>query len=96
MAKVRVKGFTVIRDTFQSETVEVDVPRPETVRELFAELLRRYGSPLREVLCEPTSGELSSFPVRLNDEMITSVRDGDRHVSDGDEVTIIFPVGGGC
>ncbi|HEX2987493.1 MAG TPA: MoaD/ThiS family protein [Chloroflexota bacterium] len=96
MAKVRVRGFTVIRDIFQSEVVEVDVPRPETVKELFAALLRRYGSPLKEIICDPKSGELSSFPVRLNDEMLTSVRDGDRRVSNGDELTIIFPIGGGC
>jgi molybdopterin converting factor small subunit len=96
LAKVRVRGFTVIRDIFRAEVVEVEVPEPGNVRGVLAALLREYGSPLEEIICDPGSGEPSSFPIRLNDEMITSVRDGDRPVNDGDELTIIFPIGGGC
>jgi len=96
MAKVRIKSFTVIRDVLGAEVVEVEVSSPETVKGVFDELLRRYGAPLKDKLCDSASEGLTAFPLRLNDEILSSVLDQDRPVKDGDEIAIIFPVGGGC
>ncbi len=95
MTRVRVRGHTVIRDIFGAGTIEVDVAGPETIKGLLDALLKRYGEPLRAALCDPTTGELTPFPVRLNDELISSTLDRDRPVKSGDEIAIIFPVGGG-
>ena len=43
MAKVRVRGFTVIRDVFGADVVEVDVDHPETVDGLCDTLVKEYG-----------------------------------------------------
>ncbi len=96
MAKVKVRSFTVIRDVLGASVVEVEVTPPETVKGLFDVLLREHGEPLREKLCDPGTGELVPFPITLNDEMISSTLDRDRPVKSGDEIAIIFPVGGGC
>lgn len=95
MAKVKVRGFTVIRDVFGASEVEVDVAQPETVKGVLDALLERYGRPLQEKICDSSTGELTPFPIRLNDEIISTRLDGDRPVQNGDEMTIIFPVGGG-
>lgn len=95
MAIVKVQAFTTIRDIFGARTIEIDVPGTETVKGVLDSLLSRYGQPLREALCDPATGELTYFPMRLNDELISSTYDRDRPVKTGDEIAIIFPVGGG-
>ena len=95
MAKVSVKGFSVIRDVLGANVVEIDVSHPETVKGTFDALLKKYGAPLREVIVDPATGEMTPFLVVLNGEAISSTLDVDRPVKNGDELVIIFPIGGG-
>jgi MoaD family protein len=95
VATVKVKGFSVIRDVFGANVVEVDVGPPETVKEALAALLEKFGDPLKKVLVEPDTGELTPFLLVLNGEAISSTLDTSRSVKTGDEITLIFPIGGG-
>ncbi len=46
MATVKVKGFSVIRDVFGANVVELDVGHPETVKAALDALLQTYrGAP---------------------------------------------------
>ncbi len=96
MATVKVKGFSVIRDVFGASVVEVDVGPPETLKATLAALLDKFGEPLRKVLVEPDTGELTPFLVVVNGEAMSSTLDVDKPVRTGDEITLIFPIGGGC
>ncbi len=96
MAKVKVRSFTVVRDALGADVVEVDVAQPETVKGVFETLIREYNGSLKQVIWDPDSGEMTPFLIRLNDEIISSTLDKDRPVKNGDEVAIIFPIGGGC
>ncbi len=95
MAKVKVKSFSVIRDVLGSDVVEIDVSKPETVGELFEELVRRYGQPFKNKIWDPNTGEMSPFLIKLNESIISSTLDIDRKIQSGDEIAIIFPIGGG-
>ncbi len=95
MARVKVKTFSVIREVLGAETVEVEVKDPATVGALFDELLRRYSRRFKERLWDPGSGEIAPFLIRLNDDMVRSTADMDRKIKDGDELALIFPIGGG-
>ena len=95
MARVKVKGFSVIRDVFGASVVDVDVGPPETVRAALAALLEKFGEPLRKVLVEPDTGEMTPFLLVMNGEAISSTLDVDKPVRTGDELTLIFPIGGG-
>jgi molybdopterin converting factor small subunit len=94
-ASVKVRGFTVIRDVFGADVVDVEVPAPRTIGALLEALLRQFGEPLKEKLWDPEAGELTPFLIRLNDEIISSTLDRDKPVISGDEIAIIFPIGGG-
>jgi MoaD family protein len=95
VATVKVKGFSVIRDVLGASLVEVEVGQPETVKGTLDALLRTYGEPLRKVLVDPATGEMTPFLLVLNGEAISSTLDTDRPVKTGDEITLIFPIGGG-
>jgi molybdopterin converting factor small subunit len=94
VAKVKVRGFTVVRDALGASVVEVDVEHPETMKSTFDLLLKTY-EPLRNVLIDPATGEMAPFLIVLNEEVISSTLDMDRPVKTGDEIAIIFPIGGG-
>ena len=95
MATVKVKGFSVIRDVFGTNVVEVDVRPPETVKGTLSALLEKFGDPLRKVLVEPDTGEITPLLLVLNGEAISSTLDVNKPVKTGDEITLIFPIGGG-
>jgi molybdopterin converting factor small subunit len=95
VATIGVKGFSVVRDVFGANLVEVEVGPPETVRAALDALLERFGEPLRKVLVDPETGEMTPLLLVLNGEAISSTLDVDRPVKTGDELTLIFPIGGG-
>jgi len=96
MARVRVKSFSVIRDVLGAEVIEIDVAHPETVGGLFNALVDKYGQPFKNRIWDPNTGEMVPFLMKLNEEtLISSVSDLDKEIQDGDEIVIIFPIGGG-
>ncbi len=95
MAKVKVRSFSVVRDALGSGLVDIEVEHPETVQGVLDALLNRYDGPLRNTICEPSTGKITPCLLRLNDEVISSTLDNRRPVKTGDELAIIFPIGGG-
>ena len=95
MAKVKVRTFSVIRDVLGADLVEVEVGTPETVGGLFAALVRKHGERFKNLIWDSNTGQMDPFLLVLNGAMIRSTVDMDRKITDGDEIAIIFPVGGG-
>jgi len=95
VARVKVKSFSVIRDVLGSEVVEIDVNEPETVGSLLDELVHRYGQPFKEKIWDPNTGQMAPFLIKLNESIISSTLDIDHEIHNGDEIAIIFPIGGG-
>lgn len=95
MARVKVKTFSVIRDILGSDVVEIDVHKPETVGGLFDTLLRQYGQPFKDKIWDPNTGEMAPFLIKLNETIIRTTSDMDKEIQDGDEIAVIFPIGGG-
>lgn len=95
MARVKVKSFSVIRDVLGAEVVEIDVKEPATVGGLFDELVHQYGQPFKKKIWDPETGQIAPFLIKLNESMIRSTEDMEHIIKNGDEIAIIFPIGGG-
>ncbi len=95
MAKVKVKSLSVIRDVLGSDVAEIEVNKPETVGGLFDELVRQYGQPFKNKIWDPNTGQMAPFLIKLNNSIISSTSDIDHKIQSGDEIAIIFPIGGG-
>ena len=95
MARVKVKSFSVIRDVLGAEVIEINVNQPETVGGLFAEMVRRHGQAFKEKIWDPNTGQIAPFLIKLNESVIRSTTDMDHKIKNGDEIAIIFPIGGG-
>ena len=95
MARVKVKTFSVIRDVLGSDVVEVNVDNPETIGGLFDAMFHQYGQSFKNTIWDPNTGEMAPFLIKLNETIISSTTDMDKKIQDGDEIAIIFPIGGG-
>jgi len=95
MARVKVKSFSVIRDVLGSDIIEIDVNKPATVAGLFDELVRQYGQAFKEKIWDPNTGQIAPFLIKVNGSLIRSTSDMDHKIQNGDELAIIFPIGGG-
>jgi molybdopterin converting factor small subunit len=95
MARVKIKTFTVIRDVLGADTVEMEGDDLTTVGTVFIALLEKFGDPLREIIVDPETGDMAPFLIRLNDDIISSTLDIGKPIKNGDELTLIFPIGGG-
>ena len=95
MARVKLKTFSVIRDVLGSDVINVEVGDPATVGGLFSTLLCQYGQPFKEKVCDPSTGKITPFLIRLNEKIIRSTSDMDVKIQDDDEIAFIFPIGGG-
>jgi MoaD family protein len=95
VVRVKVKSFSVIRDVLGAEVIEIEVKKRQNIGGLFDELLRRYGQAFKEKIWDPNTGQIAPFLIKLNESLIRSTSDMDHKIKNGDEIAIIFPIGGG-
>ena len=95
MARVKVKTFSVIRDVLGSDVVEIEVDDPATIGGLFDTLYCQYGQAFKQKVWDPNTGKIAPFSIKLNETIINSTSDMDAKIKNGDEIALIFPIGGG-
>jgi molybdopterin converting factor subunit 1 len=79
--KVNVLAFGITKDIFGGSSVDVELPKNGTTRNLKASLEERY----------PRLKHLVSYMVAVNNEYA----EDEGVISEGDEIAIIPPVSGG-
>jgi molybdopterin converting factor subunit 1 len=79
--KVNILAFGIVKDIFQSSSIEVELKGAPTVSNLKAELEKNY----------PRLNQIASYMIAVNDEYATA----DVIIESRDEIAIIPPVSGG-
>lgn len=92
---MQVVFYATLRQIVGARTVEIDAPEIFTVRELLAEIIRRYPALAREMFDE--DGNLySHVRVIINGRDLSFVDDNlEARVSSADTISIFPAVGGG-
>ena len=91
---VRVRGFATLADLMGRDGIVIELPEGSCVRDAIRELSRRFGKALEGALLD--GGGLAKFvKIMLNGRDIDFLSGLDTPLSDGDELLLFPPVGGG-
>jgi MoaD family protein len=95
MVKVNMKFSAMIKNITDTDVAAVDVDG-ETVNDLLATLIRKYGAQFEKRVIDEKTGKLRRFVnVFVNGRDIRNLQGPDTKLNDGDEVRLIPTVAGG-
>ena len=96
MGKVKVKLFAHLRRAAGVNEIELEIGDGTTVKDVIDKTIGRFGPEFEKQLKDARTGELAPFLIMVGRKEISSVRgDLSTKVMDGDEVSLLEPVGGG-
>jgi len=94
--KVRVKFFAAIRELAAVKDETIDLQSNTAVRELIQVLCQRHGGDFTEYVIDPNTGApRSHLQILVDGKNLSSLEGLETRLSDGDEVALMPPVGGG-
>jgi len=92
---VRVRGFATLADLMGREGVVLELPEGSCVRDAIRELSKRFGKALEGALLDGGGGLAKFVKVMLNGRDIDFLSGLETPLSNGDELLLFPPVGGG-
>ncbi len=94
--KVRVKFFAAIRELAAVKDETIDLQSNTAVRELIQVLCQRHGVDFTGYGIDPNTGApRSHLQILVDGKNLSSLEGLETRLSDGDEVALMPPVGGG-
>lgn len=96
MGRIKVKLFANLRLVTGMNEVELKIDDRSTVKEVLNKTIEKFGPEFEKNIKDTKTGELTPFLIMIGRKEISSVRgDLNTKVIDGDEISLLEPVGGG-
>ena len=93
--KVTVKFLAIFYEMAKTLRMEIEVPDGITVRELLKIIDERVNPNISKTLLNDDSGLREGYNILINGKSLDYVKGLDTVLSDGDEVVLLPPIGGG-
>ena len=91
-----MKFFAAIRELAAVKDETIDLQSNTAVRELIQVLCQRHGGDFTEYVIDPNTGApRSHLQILVDGKNLSSLEGLETRLSDGDEVALMPPVGGG-
>ncbi|UCC41558.1 MAG: MoaD family protein [Candidatus Aminicenantes bacterium] len=96
MGRVKVKLFANLRLIAGMNEVELEIGDRATIKDVLDKTVEKFGPKFERNIKDTKTGELTPFLIMIGRKEISSVRgDLSTKVFDGDEISLLEPVGGG-
>jgi len=96
MGKVKIRLFAQLRRIAGVNEADLEIDDNTTLKDILDKSIKKFGPEFEKNLKDTRTGELAPFLIMLGRKEISSVRgDLNTKVMDGDEISILEPVGGG-
>ena len=93
--RVKVKYFTVLRETTKKRMEDIELASGSTVKDLLRLLSERYGQRFEDYVYNQYGRVRSGLQFLVNGRSTKSLQGFQTRLEEGDEFAIIPPVGGG-
>lgn len=93
--KVTVKFFTTLREVTGKKEEQIEFSRSTTLESLLKKLSQKYGKEFNDYVYDELSNVRGHLQFLINGQSAALQRGKRTPLKDGDQVTILPPVGGG-
>jgi MoaD family protein len=91
-----MKLFAHLRQAAGTNEVKIKIDEQTTIKDILNKSIAIFGKDFESRLKDAKTGELAPFLIMIGNKEISSVRgDLNTKVMDGDEISLLEPVGGG-
>jgi MoaD family protein len=96
MIGVTVNTMLAVKDVLGKRSAHLELPSPATVDDLLHRMIEQWGPEMERVLIDPKTGTLHGYlSILVNGRLIGFMNGLQTKLSDGDDVFIMPPAGGG-
>lgn len=93
--KVTVRFFTTLREITGKKEEQIQLSRPITIGSLLKQLGKKYGKEYDDYVFDELGDVRGHLQVLVNGQSVTTLHGLRTTLTDGDQIAVLPPVGGG-
>ena len=93
--KVTVRFFTTLREIVRKKEEQIEFPKPISVTTVLKQLSKKYGKDFDDYMFDELGDLHGHLQILVNGQSVSTMKGLNTKLSDGDQVAILPPVGGG-
>ena len=93
--KITIKFFTTLREIVGKKEEQIEFSRPITVEAFLRQLSETYGKDFVDYVFDELGNVRGHLQILINGKSITTLQGFKTKLSNGDQIAILPPVGGG-